>query len=449
MIGKDKVFNALNRTLKKSPAEQTEAVFWGKYSGLTRFANSIIHQNVYESTAQIFFRAAVGRKIGVTSTNSMVEEDLNRALLNAYKIALDQKENPDFDGFPAKAEYKDLKTFYPETAGFTPADRAEKVRDIFGTTKKHDLIASGIFNTSESEIAVLNSNGVEAYQPATSAVVNMVISGGDSSGYSSGLSRDVNNIDLARLIDIAVRKCLDSAKPVELPPAKYDVILEPAAVSELIEWMNYTGLNSKSFDNGTSFLNGREGRKIMGDNITIYDDALDPAGQAFPFDFEGVPRRRVYFVKNGIGGGVVHNSISAKKNNTVSTGHAVTPDETKGGFSLNTMMAGGNDKKEDMIAGVEKGLLVTRFHYVNGMLDTRNLVMTGMTRDGTFLIENGKIAGGIKNLRFTENIMEAFSRVKMISREQEIVDAWWSDISCVMAPTMLIPGFNFTGKTEF
>ncbi|MCP4633036.1 MAG: TldD/PmbA family protein [candidate division Zixibacteria bacterium] len=449
MIGKDKVLTVLKGVLDRSPAEQTEAVFIGTSSGLTRYANSYIHQNVYESSTKIYFRTAVGQKLGVASTSSLEKEDLNRTLLSAYNIALNQLDNPDFDKFPGKTKYQKLKTHYPGTAKFTPTQRADKVKILFKLAAKKKLSVAGSFATSESEIAVMNSNGVVAYQPVTSGTMNVIMTGDDSSGYADSASRDVRTLNFKELGETAFQKCLESANPQDIPPGKYNVILEPTAVTEILEWMNYTGFGAKNYEDGSSFLSGRIGKKIMGENVTIYDDALDETGMAFPFDFEGVPKKKVYFIKKGVGGGIVHDNLSANRARTKSTGHALTPDNSDGAFSLNTFVAGGRNSRNSMISNTEKGILVTRFHYINGLLDTNKALMTGMTRDGTFFIKKGKIQYGIKNLRFTESMLKAFSRIKMISKERKPVAAWWSDIGCVVAPTILISGFNFSGKTDF
>ncbi|MBD3234290.1 MAG: TldD/PmbA family protein [candidate division Zixibacteria bacterium] len=449
MIGKDKIFSTLSQVLKKSPSEQTEAVFIGTSTGLTRFANSYIHQNVFEISGQVFFRVALGRKLGVVSTTSLVKEDLDRALLTAYHIAENQPETPGFNGFAPKAKYEKIRTHYPSTASFTPVQRAEKIMRVFKIADKKGFTVAGSLATGESEVAVLNTNGVEAYQPFTSAATNMTVMGDNSSGYSEALSREIRKIDFTELGEIATKKCMDSKDPQELPPGKYTVILEPKAVAEILEWMNYTGFGAQSVEDGTGFLHERSGKKIMGDNITIYDDALDTNGMAAPFDFEGVPKKKVYFVKKGIGGDVVYNRIAANKAGTKPTGHGLPPGSGSSSFSLNTFVASGRNTLNSMISNTDKGILVTRFHYINGLIDTRNAVMTGMTRDGTFLVKNGKIAEGIKNLRFTENMLKAFSRVKMISKEQQAINTWWSDVGCVVAPAIMISNFNFSGKTEF
>ena len=449
MKGYEKILDTLDSVIKKSEADQTEAVYIGGESGLTRFANSTIHQNVFEANSKVYFRAALGKKIGVASTNSFTKADLGKTLSNATEIAKNQKENPDFTGLPSQEKVLSLNTYFEKTAHFTPIQRAQEIKKIFDKAKVHDLTAAGSFSTGESEIAVVNTNGVACYQPLTSSFINIVVTGDNSSGYADCLSRDVDDVKVEHLSGIAIQKCLESKDPKDLEPGEYDVVLEPTAVAALLEWMNYIGFGSKPFQEGTSFLSNRIGQKIMGENITIYDDGKDQSAIAFPFDFEGVPKQKVTLIEGGVARGVVYDSISAHKDKVKSTGHALTPDSAEGALPLNLFIEEGDSSVDKMIGSVERGLLITRFHYINGLLDTTNALLTGMTRDGTFWIENGKVKHGVKNLRFTESMLKAFSNVAQISQEKKIVNSWWGDLGCVVAPAMLMKNFKFTGKTEF
>jgi len=449
MIGKEKILDNLTSVVKKSEADQTEAVYIGGESGLTRFANSTIHQNVFEANSKVYFRAALGKKIGVAATNSFITADLEKALSNAIEIAKNQKENPDFPGLPSQKDALSLNTYFDKTARFTPMQRAQEIKKIFDQTKVHNLTAAGSFSTGETEIAVVNTNGVACYQPLTSTFLNIVVTGDNSSGYADWLSRNVEDINAEKLAQIAIKKCLESKDPKGLEPGEYDVVLEPTAVAALLEWMNYIGFGSKPFQEGTSFLSNRIGQKIMAKDVTIYDDGNDQSAIAFPFDFEGVPKQKVTLIEKGVAKGVVYDSISAHKDKVKSTGHALTPDSAEGALALNVFVEPGDSSLDKMIESVDRGLLVTRFHYINGLLDTTNALLTGMTRDGTFLIENGKVKHGIKNLRFTESMLKAFSNVVKISEDRKIVNSWWGDVGCVVAPAMLMKSFKFTGKTEF
>ena len=450
MIGKEKLLKKLGSVLAHSTADQTEIVYIGDEFGLTRFANSFIHQNVYENNCRVLFRSVLGKRVGVASTNSLVDADLKQTLDNSIEIARSRAENPKFPGLPKGSKYKQLATFDRATARCTPMQRAKTVQKVIAEATKNGFTIAGAYSTSSGEIAIVNSLGVRAYQPITAASINMVTMSDTSSGYASVVSRRISNIDFKALAKTAVDKCKLSQNPQALEPGEYEVILEPAAVAEVMEWLNYTGFGSKSFQQGRSFLAGRIGRKITSDKITIYDNALDPKAIAFPFDFEGVPKKKVILINKGVAKGVVYDSMAAIKGKTKSTGHALPATEAaEGALGLNIVVAPGKTPRAKMISGVKRGILVTRFHYINGLIDTRNSVLTGMTRDGTFLIENGEIKYGIKNLRFTDSMMRAFKSTVAVSKESQLIAAWWSSVGCVSVPTIHLGSFKFSGKTEF
>ncbi len=450
MIGKEKLFARLEKVLAYSPADETEIIYVGNESGLTRYANSAIHQNVFENNSKIYFRTVFGKKIGVASTNSLVNSDLKKTLENSCEIAHNQPENPNFPGLPGPAKYREIDTFDQKTANFTPRNRAMEVKKIIKIADREKFTLAGAFATTMGEIAIVNSKGVHAYQPITSASINMIAMSDNSSGYAAGLSRGVDNIDFEKLAETAVKKCALSQNPISLEPGDYEVILEPAAVGALLEWINYVGFGSKSFQDKTSLLAGKIGKKITSSMISIVDNGLNAKSVAFPFDFEGVPKKKVTIIDKGVARGVVYDRTAALKAKTKSTGHALTPESSgMGAIALNLEMAPGKTPRSQMIKKVKRGILVTRFHYINGFIDTPNAVLTGMTRDGTFLIENGEIKSGIKNLRFTDAMMRSFKSVKAISRETELIESWWDAVGCIRAPTLHLGSFKFTGKTEF
>ncbi|RKX18271.1 MAG: TldD/PmbA family protein, partial [Candidatus Zixiibacteriota bacterium] len=225
---------------------------------------------------------------------------------------------------------------------------------------------------------------------------------------------------------------------------------DPAATAALFEWVNYVGFGSKAFIDKTSFLSGNIGKKLMADSVSVYDDALNTDAIAMPFDFEGVPKKKIYMIENGVGKGVAYDRNTGNREGVQSTGHGLTADEHgEGGIPLNLFVAPGDKTKEEMIANVKKGILVTRFHYINGFIDTPRAVLTGMTRDGTFLIEDGQIKHGVKNLRFTDSMVRAFSNVKGISAKTELTPSWWDSVGCISAPTVHLDSFKFTGTTDF
>jgi predicted Zn-dependent protease len=216
-------------------------------------------------------------------------------------------------------------------------------------------------------------------------------------------------------------------------------------VAEILEWMGFIGFGAKSFYEKTGFTSGNIGQKIMGDNITITDDGLNPQGMAIPFDFEGSPREKVMLIDKGVCQGFVTDTHYASIYNKNSTGHALPPDETEGPFPLNLTIEPGDKTREEMIKTISRGILITRFHYVNGFLDPHHALMTGLTRDGTFLIEGGKITKALKGMRFTQPILKALSQVKAVSSDRRLVGDPSSYIGAVLVPSLLINNFTFTG----
>jgi len=450
MIGQDKIFTTLEKVMASTKADETEAVFIGGTSGLTRYANSFIHQNVAVENTKVTFRVAIGNKIGTASCNSFVLTDLKKALRSAYEIAKQQKPNNDFKGFAKPASYAELETFDQKTSKFTPKQRATKLKRVFAKGAKYDYDMAGALATEDGEIAVLNSNGVHCYQPHTTASINIIATGEDSSGYAAGLSSKIDDIDIPALATTAVTKCRKSKHPKDIKPGEYEVILEPAALGELFEWLNFVAFGSKAFEENTSFLAGRIGKKVMGENVSITDDALDPNNPGIAFDFEGVPKKKVELVLQGMAKGVVHNLISAGRAGIQSTGHGLPAEyASEGSMPSNIRLSAGDSTLDEMISQVEDGLLVTRFHYINGFLDPRVALMTGMTRDGLFRIKKGKLRGGVKNLRFTDSMMDVFSNVLSASSERKSVGSWWGSVASMYMPAMRIGKFKFTGKTDF
>ena len=450
MIGRDKIQSRLKEVLDLNLADQAEAVFMGSESSLTRYANSTIHQNVAETQTKVYFRVITDQKIGVAATNSLGRGDLKRAYKTAVKIAKVQKPNPDFVSLPKPSTYPKLETFFDKTARFTPRQRASKIKSIIAKADRKNCTVAGSLSTSSGEIAVFNTLGVDAYQPLTAAAINLIAMAKNSSGYAEGLSRNIEDIDFNAIAKHAIDKAVKCADPMEMPPGEYEVILEPAAVGAMMEWVNYIGFGSKSFQENTSFMSGHIGQQITSDAITIYDDGTDTSAIAFPFDFEGVPKRRVDLISKGIAKNVVYDTLSSKRDDAQSTGHALTPDSSgEGGIALNVFVEGGNSSLDEMIKNVENGLLVTRFHYINGFIDTPHAVLTGMTRDGLMRIKNGRLKGGVKNLRFTDSALRAFGTVKALSRDRQLINAWWDSLGCIAVPAMHLGSFKFTGRTDF
>lgn len=448
-MNREKALDVLNKILLQCEADQVDCVLLNFEQSLTRFANNFIHQNVNQSNTKIFVRVVRDGKMGVATTNSLDGLALKDVCKRAIQIANVSPKREGFVSLPKPKLIANIKTHFKSTIGFGALKRADVVKKFCERAKKLGMTASGSFSIYEGEAAVANSLGVRAYQPLTLASVALITSLAQNvSGYASGISRDVGDINFDSILETAVKKCELAKTPKPLKPGKYRVILEPEAIANLFEWLNYIGFGAKSFLEKTSFLHGRIGKKIFSKLLTVYDDGCETSNVAIPFDFEGVPKKRTMIVERGVAKGVVYDSYYGGLSKKQSTGHALTPDETAGPLAFNLIIAGGKNSLDEMVKTCAQGILITRFHYINGYLDTRNALLTGMTRDGTYLVKDGKIKNALVNLRFTQNMLEAFSKIEMVSSEQKTVASWWEEIGATRCPAMRLAEFNFTGTTK-
>ena len=454
MIGKREARRIVNFVKDSSKADQVEVSIVNHEQALTRFANNYIHQNVSESNSSISIRVVFGKKLGIASTNSLDPKKIREAVAWAEKIAHFQKENSDFVTLPkvSSGGYRDLKVNVKATGSFSERDRARAVGLIVDVARQNELDAFGSVSNGTAEICVGNSLGVFAYSVCGDVFSNIVMSAGNSTGYAQVGTRDVRDVDFQELAETAARKALLSRDPAELDPGRYTTIFEPLAASEFLDYMSFYAFNGKIFQEERSYLTGKLGTKIVDERITVVDDPFAKKGFAFPFDFEGVPKKRLVLIDKGIAKNVVYDSLAAYKEKKKSTGHALSAPNPFGPIPLNVVMKPGKKTVNDMIRETKRGILVTRFHYTN-IIDPHKLVFTGMTRDGTFLIEDGKVKKGVRNLRFTENIIDVLNRVESISNRPELVagdPGYGSRFAAgTVVPALKISDFNFTSATDF
>ncbi len=448
MLGRERIKQITDNILARSAADQTEVVVIAGDQALTRFANSTIHQNVSEVDTEVRIRTVLGKRIGVATTNKLSDGALEETLDRALSIARLQPENPDFKSLPGPQPIPDVAAYSEATAGCTPEQRAQGAGAICLMAREAGVIGSGLLSTSVLEIGVANSLGTFAYFPTTRADISAVVLSDTSAGYAAARSLDVNELDYETIGREAVGKCLRSQNPRALEPGKYTVILEPYAVQDFVNMMSWTGFSAVSLQEGRSFMVGKLGKQLVDSRVSIWDDGLSSEGIPMPFDFEGVPKRRVDFIEHGVARDVIYDSYRAgKEEGKESTGHALPAPGGMGPFPLNTFFGPGDASLEGMIAGTERGIYVTRFHYTRPV-EPKTVIVTGMTRDGTFLIENGEIAYPVKNLRFTQSYLEALNQVDRIGKELRLLGGM-GDIAHDSVPALKLHGFNFTGATEF
>ncbi|MGZ4120217.1 MAG: TldD/PmbA family protein [Actinomycetota bacterium] len=443
LLGRDRFEDVATAALSDGVDEALVLAFHS-FGGLTRFAGSQIHQNTWRENVQVAIMAVVdGNRVGVAAGSSLDPEAVRGTLRSATAIARVTPANPDFPGVAEPATYDEAPLWDDATAQTTPGDRADAVARALEEFPS-SVDAAGYVETSANEVFIASSSGVRAYTTSTQAGCSVMAIAENSSGFAESVERKLSSLDVPALAERAVRKAEVGRDPVPVEPGAYTVVLEPAATSTLLQFLAFLGFGAKSFLEGRSFMTGRIGEQIMNEKITIVDDPTAPDALGLPFDFEGTPSSRVVLVDRGVARDVVWDRTTGKKAGRQSTGHGLPPPNPMGPLPLNLRMQPGDQSLDQLIASTERGLLVTRFHYANVVAE-KETILTGMTRDGTFAINDGKIAHGVKNLRFTQNAIEALSNVEGVGDKTETSTELFFGGS--RAPAIKVRDFKFSSAT--
>jgi PmbA protein len=428
----------------KAGASEAEALVMGEDSALTRFANSEIHQNVAETSRTVNLRFIAGKRIAVISTGRTDDEGLRLLVERAASVVRTCEELDDWSGLPAPAgPIRPVRAWSAGTAEATPEFRAEGVRAVIAAADAAGVVAYGSFSTGVDTIAVANSAGIRAGEQRTSSqLITVHMSPGGGNGYAEAVSMDATTIDPAALGREAATKARASDNAVGLPPGDYPVVLEEYAVVDVTDYMGYLGFSALAVQEGRSFV--EPGKRIGSELVTIVDDGADPNGLPMAFDYEGVPKQQVSMIEAGICRNVVYDSQTAARDGRTSTGHGLPAPNPYGPFPLNTVMSAGTTPRDDLIAGLDRGLLITRFHYTNPV-HPKLAIVTGMTRDGTFLVEGGKIVGPVRNLRYTQSYLDALAGVSAVGSTRKTIKGF---LGGAVVPAVRIDAWTFTGATE-
>jgi predicted Zn-dependent protease len=440
----------IERALEAARADEADASFISLDQNISRFANSEIHQNMSEESAWLTLRVVMNDAIGVATTTSFEEDDLAHATEIARQSARHANPVRGFAGLYKENEpLPPAPAFDEATAAISPAEKALALRSMFERGRRDDIQFAGAFSTGAASIACGNSHGIRRFTRSTHAEATAIAIAHDASGYATARSRRAAEIDPAALGEEAILKATLARNATEdITPGAWDVILEPPALAEVFEWMNMIAFSGQSFEDGSSIFVGNIGNRVFGDAFTLTDDSLDPEFLPFPFDMEGLPRRPVTLIENGIPRTPVLDKSWADRLGFAPTANCWFLGSSEHGAAFHLSMAGGSSTREEMIASTKLGIWVTRFNYVNGLLEPRTALMTGTTRDGTFLIRDGKVVARLPNLRWTQSMVEAFSNIESLSRERRIVGTWYNMFGGTLAPVVKIRGWNFTGKQE-
>lgn len=421
-----------------------EVLFGANREALTRFANNTIHQNVAEQLQWLSVRVLLDHKTARASTNRFDAKSIRSTVEQAIALTRSASADPNVLPFPEAAGIPVIPRYDAATADATPRDRALAVTDAIALVERAGQTAAGIFSTGQSVEAIFNSAGVAAWHEETMANFSITAMAEDSSGWAKASAVAHADISPVALAKRASEKALLSAKPREIAAGRYTVILEPAAVLDLVGQM-IGDFSATAIEDKRSFLNDRLGTKLFGDNIHIDDDVGHRFQAGVPFDGEGVPRRKLKLVEAGVPREVAYSRASAHRAGVPPTGHGFPLPNEIGEAPGNIVIAGGNASIEEMIASTPRGVLVTRLWYIREV-EPFAKIMTGMTRDGTFLIENGKLVCGLRNFRFNQSLIELLNHVEALSPS---VRASGEETFDMVVPAMLVQDFHFTEVTKF
>ena len=438
------IFDRVLRAARALGAEDVEATLGATESALTRFAENAIHQNVSERRRVLSVRTVVDRRTARSSTNRFDEASLRVVVEDALAITRSTEPDPELLPMAEPGRQREANRFFGSTARSTPRDRAEMVARAIDLVQGASQTAAGICSAGQSVEAILNSRGVFGYYYDTLAQFSITAMTPDSSGWAKASAPDAGRVDPVSLARRASEKAAFSRRPRELDPGRYTVILEPSAVQDLLGQM-FFDFGATAIRDQRSFLTGRIGERLFGEGIHIADDVYHPLQTGPPFDGEGVPRRRLKLVEDGVPREIACSRQAARREGCEATGHGFPLPNEAGEAPVNIVIQGGDESIERMIASTPRGILVTRLWYIREV-DPYEKIMTGMTRDGTFLIEDGSLVCGLRNFRFNQSLIEALRNVVALSPAER---ASGEESFDMVAPALKVGDFRFSEVTRF
>jgi predicted Zn-dependent protease len=436
----------LDRALAAATGDEAEAIVLGRTLALTRFANNAIHQNVVEAGAHLRVRVAARTRVAAVWTNRLDPDGVAAAARQASELARAVPENPRWAGLPITGPAPEAGGFVDATAAATPERRARSVGVLCRAAAGAGFQAAGFVSTAVNEVAVASTRGTRAYHAGTVAEAQAVARGATGSGFADRVHADLDRIEVEAVAAEAVGTARRAQQPRDFPAGTYEVVLSPYAVADVVEFLG-SQLTGLALEEGRSFVGGRLGSRVTGEAVTLVEDPLDPDGLPRGFDFEGVPTAALALIEHGVARAVVYDAQTAARNGARNTGHAL-PTGTAVPLPMHLRLEPGTRTREALLAGVRRGLYVTRFWYTRWVHPLRTIV-TGMTRDGTFLIEGGELAGPVRNLRFTQSYHEALDGLMAAESALALqrLDLWDYDAGSTRVPAIHLSAFTFTGAT--
>ncbi|MDW8105283.1 MAG: TldD/PmbA family protein [Armatimonadota bacterium] len=417
------------KVLSLSTAEHVQVNLYGTREASTRYANNEITQNVVKSQVTVRVTCAFGNKVGRCSINRLDTESLHSAVKRAEEMARAAEPDTEFLPPPEPTTYRPVQAYADSTAQATPEDRARIVRRVITEAEARGLKTAGSLSTSSSAVAVANNRGLFGFHTATQASLVCTMMVEDGSGWAEATHEDINTLSPEAVAQRAAHKAEMARHPQEVPPGDYTVVLEPAAIAELLAYMVWS-MDAKAADEGRSPFAGKEGTTIAQESVTLQSLPTHPECPAAPFFDDGMPTTDITWIERGILKTLVYSRFWAQKQ-----GKAFT------GYPPNLVLQGGNLSLDELVARVEDGLLITRFWYIR-YVDPMQLLLTGMTRDGVYRIQGGKVSHAVKNLRFNESPLVMLQNVRLLGTPQRVGDS-------LVVPPAIVSDFTFTSTTTF
>jgi len=439
-------YQICTKVLSYSHAEEAEILLEEEKWGLTRFANNQIEQNINTEDLSVSIRSISRQRVGRAWTNILEDESLKEMVRTSEELSRFQPEDRELLPLPGPQSHREMDNFIEATARCGPEERREFLGKILDRCRRESVTAAGILSTKSHALAIANTNGLFAYNQSTEAAFRLSILTEEGAGFASDLNKDIAKLNPERVSQVAIEKALSSRDAKEIEPGEYSVILEPRAVADLIIFLTQLAFGGLAYEEGRSFLSGKLGEKVFSEEMNLSDNVYHPLSQGLPFDLEGMPRREIVLIENGIARNVVHSRKTAKRACVETTGHALPEPNTTGPIPLNPVLSPGKASLEEMITTTDRGVLVTQFHYTN-VINPMELTLTGMTRNGTFVIEKGQIAYPIRNMRFTDSLVRIFNQIDSIGKELVRIEGFFGGSAVV--PALKIEGLNFSSKTSF
>ena len=423
---------------------EAQVTVTGGTSALTRFANSYIHQNVGEEGTGVSLKVVVDGKVMTAITTNTEPEALERFVDDAITSARLQPADPDWPGLAPAAPVSEIEHFDEKTATISPAERAEAVRAFVDAGP--GMRAAGFCETEGTTVAFANSAGQRVERRSTRAVLDGIHQTDSSAGSGHAGSVRLADIDAAAIGALAADRARRGQDSHDIKPGDYEVVLSPECVGTVMIFLAFYGFNAKQHIAGQSFA--EVGAQQFDAGLDLWDDGTDPRALGVAFDADGTPKRRVDLIAGGVTAGLAHDRRTAHKAAATSTGHAVPGGDVWGPIASNMFVGGGDRPVEDLIAGVERGLYVSTFNYCR-ILDPKTQIVTGLTRNGTFMIENGTITGSVTNLRFTQSFLTALGEGSLlgIGDDARFADSEFGP-GLVHAPSLRLASWRFTGGAE-